>query len=494
MKKPITIYIIRTILLLFMVIVLSFCSSESNKEVKKYSEPTYFDYDEIKKRGKLIALTSYSSISYFIYKGRPMGFEYELLDKLAKSMEVELEIVVLKNMDELIEQLNNGVGDIIATNVTVTNERKKYVSFTKPITFTKQVLVQKKPQGWRNFTRSKLEESLVRNQIELIGEEVYVKEASAYEERMRNLSEEIGGMIIVKTDKPETETEQLIKRVAEGKIKFTISDENIARINQTYYPDLDVKTPVSFPQQIAWAVRTNSPELLKLVDEWLVGMKKKPEFRYIYNKYYRNSKQFTARIESDFYSQSGGKISPYDELIFEFAKSIDWDWRLMAAQIYQESKFDPLAMSWTGATGLMQLMPATAEMYNVTDPTDPVQSLRGGTRFLKYLNKFWEERIEDPEERVKFILASYNVGAGHVMDAIRLAEKLDYHPKIWDDNVAEALLLKASSEYYNDPVVRIGYCRGEEPYKYVQEILERYSHYKKFIPEDIYTTEKASIF
>ena len=156
----------------------------------------------------------------------------------------------------------------------------------------------------------------------------------------------------------------------------------------------------------------------------------------------------------------------------------------MASLIYQESRFDPNARSWAGAFGLMQLMPGTAGRFNVSRSSSVKQQILAGTQFIAWLDDRFIESIPDPEERIKFILASYNVGPGHVFDAMMLAEKNGKDPDIWVDNVDEFLLTKSDPMYYRDPDVKYGYARGIETFNYVKEILERYEHYKNIIAEE----------
>ena len=165
-------------------------------------------------------------------------------------------------------------------------------------------------------------------------------------------------------------------------------------------------------------------------------------------------------------------------MIKQYANAINLDWRLLSSQIYQESKFDSKTKSWAGAKGLMQLMHNTAKQFGITNLYDPESSLKAGTRYLEYLKGRWEH-IEDSTERMKFILASYNAGPNHIKDAQRLAEKKGKDTHDWEI-VSDFVLKLSNPKYYNDPVVKYGYCRGEEPYYYVREILNRYQHYKKF--------------
>ncbi|MGB5979914.1 MAG: transporter substrate-binding domain-containing protein [Cyclobacteriaceae bacterium] len=441
-------------------------------------DPVAFDLEKIKERGTLRAIIDNSSTGYFIYKGQPMGYEYELLNLLADYLDVKLEILPTVDIDEAFAMLNDGKGDLIAHNLTITKDRKEKADFTDHLYTVKQVLVQRKPDNWRKMKRHKIEDALVRNPIDLIGREVYVRKSSSYFTRLENLSEEVGGDIIIVEDFGDVETERLIRKVAEGEIEYTVADEDIAMVNATYYPNLDVKTAISFPQRIAWGIRKNAPDLLVEVNGWLEKMKKKPEFYVIYKKYFKNNKAIQKRGESQYASFSGNKISPYDSLIQNAALKIGWDWKLLAAQVYQESKFDPYAQSWAGAVGLMQLMPSTADSYGTKNLYSPQQSLRAGVMHIEFLQKMWASKVADSTERVKFILASYNVGAGHVLDARKLCRKYEKDPENWED-VRHFLILKSKPKYFKDPVVSLGYCRGEEPAKYVQNILEYYDHYHK---------------
>jgi len=190
-------------------------------------------------------------------------------------------------------------------------------------------------------------------------------------------------------------------------------------------------------------------------------------------------------VTSDYFSLSSGKISAYDQAIKKYSDQIGWDWRLMASMIYQESRFDPNAESWAGAFGLMQLMPNTARRFGIERNSPPDQHIRAGAEFIQWLNDRFKDKIPDEQERIKFILASYNIGYGHIVDAMNLAEKYGKDPKVWDKNVDEFLMMKSNPKYYMDPVVKYGYCRGIETYHFVSEVLERYTDYKNIISDEI---------
>lgn len=449
--------------------------------LQEINEPLVnIDLDAIKKRGRLIALTGYNANSYFIYRGEPLGFEYELLKLLARDLDLELEIVVARNLDEIFNLLNQGKCDIVAYNLTITKKRMEKVSFTDYHTLVRQVLVQRLPDRWLDLKRHEIDKMIITNPVDLIGKQVYVRKGSSYYARLVNLCDEIGGDIEIHEAPGDVATEELIRRVARGEIEYTVADDNLALINVAYYSNIDIHTPLSLPQRIGWAVRKNSPQLQAAVNRWLKKIKTEPTYNILYEKYYLNKRFFSQRVKSEFFSMGGNKISPYDDLIKEHARGLNWDWRLLASQVYQESQFDPHAKSWAGAQGLMQLMPSTAKEVGVKNVHDPQQSLAGGAKYLSRLWEYWRA-IPDSTERLKFALASYNAGAGHLEDARRLAQKFNKDPNRWENNVAEFLLKKADEKYFQDEVVLYGYCRGEEPVNYVAEILERYRDYQKFI-------------
>ena len=438
------------------------------------ADPMIFDLDKIKERGYMTAIVDNSSTGMFVYRGEPMGYEYDLLTLFAKSIGVEIRFEVTPSLDQGYTKLNDGRGDVLAYNLSVIKPRRQFMDFTIPHNFVKQVLVQRKPDSWRKMKLHEIEKTLIRNPVYLIGKEVNVRKSSAYTARLQNLSNEIGGDIVIAEEFGELETEALIALVANGSITYTVADEDVALVNARYYPNIDVKTAISFPQQIAWGIRKQSPQLMDTLNSWLQGMKSTNEYYAIYDKYFRSTRKSNKRVKSDFFTTDAERLSPYDDLIKSNAQQMGWDWLLLAAQISKESRFDEKAKSWVGAKGLMQLMPKTGESYGIDDFYDPVQNIEAGVQHLQWLQGVWKD--VDEKERIKFVLASYNVGHGHVKDAVALAIKYQKDPKDWD-NIAEYLILKSHKKYNTDPVVKYGYCRGNEPVEYVEDILNRYEQY-----------------
>jgi len=439
--------------------------------------PIDIDLQDILDAGVLRVITTYSPTGYFLYKGKIMGFEYEIFKRLTDHLEVDLEIVLAKNVDSVIPMLNRGQGDIIALGYTITSDRKEAVNFTEPYMITHQSLIQRKPKNWRKMTKDKIKASLATDVIDLINDTVSVRKNSSYYKRLKELSNELGDSIYIEILPGKLSDEQIIEMVSNGKIKYSIIDHHKASIHKSYFPNIDTDTPVSLSQRIAWAVRKTSPDLLNLINDGLIAIKRKPDYNVIYQRYFENKRQFNKRLDSEYYTATTGKFSKYDEIVKKYSADLGWDWILVKSLIYQESMFNSKNQSWAGAKGLMQLMPSTAKELGVSDITDPEQNIKAGSKYLKRMYSYWNQ-VPDSIQRIKFAMASYNCGYSHVKDAQKLAEKNGKDSLVWDNGVDYYVLNLSKPKFYNDPVVKFGYVRGYEPYKYVKEIFDRYKNYK----------------
>ena len=463
---------IKLIIPLILMIFLQTCNQNRKKIRLRQPDKTVLGLKHIKLRGKLRVSTDYNSTNYFIYKGRAMGFQYELLKALAEELDVKLELNVENDLQAAFSSLESGDIDLIGMNLTITKDRQERFNFTIPHSQSKQVLIQRRASKNDSVP-------IIRNKLELGGQLIHVQQASAYVESLGNLSKEIGCSIYIKKC-VNIEAEELIEQVSRGEIDYTIADQNVAKVNKSYYPNIDAATEISFPQDMAWALRKGSNELTEAINVWLKDFKKTARYNQIYRKYFLSSR-IGRRYNSEYFTLKSGKISKYDELIKKDSKLIDWDWRLLSALISQESHFDPKARSWVGAFGLMQLMPETAFRYDVDEDSNPEQNVRAGVRHLKYLSRRLDKVLIDKTDKLNFLLASYNVGLGHILDARRLAKKNGQNPDLWQGSVDYYLLNKSKPEFYKDPVVKYGYCRGKEPYNYVRSILSLYDHYKNTV-------------
>jgi membrane-bound lytic murein transglycosylase F len=434
------------------------------------------DLDNIRKSGKLKVLLAYDPINYFIYKGTPMGYSYELAERFSKELGVQLEVVPVRDMNLQIPMLRSGDGDVIAHFMTVTRSRSRSVDFSIPLDSTRQVLVQ------RSSRKPDDSSGLVRKPEQLDGKTVYVREKSAYYNTLKEIMTRYGISITIIPVHGSVTTGELVRLVNSGEIRYTVADSNIAVTHRSICPDIDIRTPISVTQPLAWAVRKNSPKLREELDAWLIREKHSGDIRAIHRKYYDQQYRFRKYAVNVFYSDKAGSISAYDKIVKEGARNIGWDWRLLSSLIYEESQFDPKVVSWAGAIGLMQVMPATGSMMRIFNLSNPEANVKAGTAYLETLEKEWQE-IRDRETRLKFILASYNVGPGHVKDAQKLAIKYGANPGIWENNVEKYLLLKSEPRYYNDAVTDLGYCNGAIPVRYTRSILSRYHLYSQVIPD-----------
>jgi membrane-bound lytic murein transglycosylase F len=436
------------------------------------------DLEEIRNAKSLSVLIDNNSVSYFIYRGSPMGYEYELLQRLASDLDVTLKIKVISGIDEAIDKLNRGEGDLLSFPLTVTEPRKAWLSFTDPFFSTHQVLVQKKPANWRLQPPAIVEKKMIRDTAQLVGKEVYVKKSSVFKDRLMEVSQRLGGGIIIKEDSADAETESLIQKVATGEVKYAVADFALAQVNALYYPNIDIDTKLSAPQQIAWGVRKNSPQLLATINQWIGKIKKQKMHQVIYDKYF-NSPRFSMTLaSSDYSSHKSDKLSPFDKDLKAASEMLGWDWRLLASVAYQESNFNPYVKSWAGAVGLMQVMPETAKFFGIHNVWDPKQNIFAGARFFKFLDDYWKKTVTSDDERLKFVLASYNVGLSHVIDAQRLAIKYKRKPNVWENEVEYFLEQKSNPKYYRDAVTAAGYCRCKGPVIYVRQVLARFEEYK----------------
>ena len=420
------------------------------------------DKDGILSRGTLRVAVDNNSSSFYIYRGRRMGYEYELLLDLGKELGVQVEFVVASDIDEAFSKLEEGRVDLIAMNVQQNAERESFVTFTEAIGSMSTVLVgREKLTSWDTLGM----------------DTVVVRKGAVYKSQLEQIKDSLRlDFTILEVQDLE---EILLDRVYEQELRWTVAEKNVAQTNATYYDELQLGLEVSKEEPVTWALRSTSPNLLQAVNSWLVE-KKKVFIPRTYARYFLNSKNQYERTTNTYSSLGGNRISVYDEIIQENAQILGWDWRLLAALVYKESRFDTTALSYAGAQGLLQLMPVTVERFGVTNPNDPEESLKGGVKYLQYLDKFWMERVPETNERIKFMLASYNIGQGHVEDAWRLTLKYQKNPQSWQE-VSNFLNLKSDPKYYRDAVVKSGYAKGHIAVNYVRDVLALFQSYKALV-------------
>lgn len=438
------------------------------------------DLDEIFHRDTLIVATNSGYIDYYIFKGKPSGFQYEMLSRLTNDFKLNLRIIVENNVANAEELLINRKIDLIAIPLTITTDREMMYSFTKPIVQMKQLLVQRKPNSFRVLTSRQLQDSLISKQTDLGGKTVHVSNNSPYLNRLKNLSNEIADDINVIVVDSLT-SEEIIKYLSLGYFDYTVTDENLAKISTLLYDNIDVSLPVSFDQNIAWAVRKESESLLDSINSWISYYKKTVDYQLLKNKYVKRV-HLNRYVNNRFFSGKTGAISDYDALIKIYSGIIGWDWRLLASLVFQESRFNPDAVSPAGAFGIMQLMPATAEELGVSEESGIAEQIRAGVQYLKFIDDRFDEKIDNPTTRKKLILVGYNIGFSHVLDAISLAEYFDKDINSWAE-IQYFLINLSNPDYYNYDFVKGRGFPGIYGVNYANQVYERYLHYKNIIPE-----------
>lgn len=434
------------------------------KKDDRYSVISPNDLNQIIKSDTLKVATMYGPTSYFLFRDELLGFDYEMAENLANYLHVNLELTIAKNEKEMTKWLIDGKVDIVAYNVIETKELKRIFNFVLPQPDSYQVLVQN------------LGVNALTDVTELEGKSVYVNANSIFHDRLKALNEEIGGTINIKLAPDSLSNSDLIDMVADNKIDFTLAYHNTAMLHKLYNRTLDCHMPVGFDQRNGWLIRKRSRDLRKTIQKWEKLPETKLTENNLFHKYWETSPYFALRKVKI----PRGAISPYDHLFKKYAPLINWDWRLLAALAFHESRFDNTEVSWAGAAGLMQLMPHTAANFGLDKDTkfDAERNIEAGVQYIKSLNLAFRQ-VENKDERIKFILAAYNSGPAHILDAMALAKKYGKNPHVWLNQVEYFLLKKSEPEFYNDPVVNYGYFRGRETVKYVQNTLDTYDKYLK---------------
>lgn len=422
------------------------------------------DLAQIKQRGFIRVLTRNNPVCYFIHRGTPMGFEYELISLFAKKHNLKVVAIVPPEWSSLFEWLKEGKGDIIAAGMSLTGKRKAYadIAFSNLYKLTRQFIVCRK----KNKSKFKTLRDLNNHTIA-------VRKNSSYREQLEKL--QIKGINLKIKILPENmETYEIIKKVSEGVYELTVADDIFFKTS-TVYNKISAPFSISDPEPYVWGVRKKNNQLLRDVNAFIKKIYKSKEYNIIAKRYF-NSHSTRNKFEKAVIDKNNSKISPYDSIVKKYAAINDLPWCLIAAQMYQESRFDPKAKSWSGAIGLLQLMKKTAKEMKCSNPYVPNENIKAGIKYLKYLYNRLPDDI-NKKNRICFALAAYNGGYGHVQDARKLAQKLNYDKNKWFGHVENAMRLLSEKKYYSK--AKYGYCRADEVVSYVRNILIRYVEYSQ---------------
>ncbi|WP_122032170.1 transglycosylase SLT domain-containing protein [Aliivibrio sp. EL58] len=408
--------------------------------------------EKIKNRGFLLVATKLDGIGCYYKRGKIKGTECELLQAYANYLNVELNIILLPDLSSLFMALENKKVDIIASDLTPNNERKKKLLFSNALFHTKEWLIQRKDNAISRL-----------NQLD--GKLVSIRKGSTYEDVILILQKKMN--INVKVELlPETlSTLEIIKGVANGLWDYTLSDQHIAQNQHAQHSQLGPSLTIGQPRKISLALFKNDQELLLNLNTWLTSEEA--------------TSILTSRNKTDNLKQRS--ITPWDS-IFKQSASPPFDWLWLTSQAFAESSFDPNAISSSGAKGLMQLMPETAKDMGITQIFSPNDNIKAGAKYNKWLYKtYWKYLPET--EALAFTFASYNAGVGHVMDAQRLALRAGDDPNIWFDNVENHIIRLEKKAVFTLPYIKYGYCRGSETKAYVRKIFlqnKLYSNNERF--------------
>ncbi len=420
----------------------------------KISAPSLLD--EIKANQTLNVVLLNSPSTYYIGPQGPQGFEYDLLNSYAEYLGVELKITAANTIKEAIELSKNPDIHITSAALAKTKEREKTFNFGPSYFEVQEQVICNR----RLLERGKFPEDVE----DLAGLSITVGESTSYSQVLQDLKDE--GYDINVSLTSEYSTEELLEKVSKNEIDCTLADSNIYAINLRYFNEMVLAFTIGKREQLAWVLAPDSEKLEENLYAWLNNFIQSGGLAQLKDHYYSSVMFFDYYNTKMFYKRLESRLPKYKNYFMKVGKKYDIPWTLLAAISYQESHWNPEATSFTGVRGMMMLTLATAKLLGVQDRVDARQSIEGGTRYLRDLMKLVPIEVQG-ENRLKFALASYNVGLGHILDARKLALKMGYDANSWKD-LKEVLPLLSQQKYYQ--TLKHGYARGNEPVRYVEAI------------------------
>ncbi len=431
-----------------------------NKELLTlYEEETHFgDLPGLLEKGSLRAITYQSPTNVFYKDGELKGFEYELIKRFADEHKLQLNIVFANSQEEMYQLLMDGKGDVITASIPTSNKRPETVSESVAYSYSAPVLI-----GRKNSV----------NPIDIFdlnGRSVSVPAESPYLEEIKELRKKYDLDLTIKEVESTINTETLLFLVSLDIHDLTIIPSHNVKVELSRQVNLQASLYLSEPDKTVWITREENSVLRESLDVYITSNYRQLEFNSLKQQYITEPKIFNgdSRLLTRVY-----KLTPYDETIRKYADQYGFDWRLIAAQMYQESQFDPVATSDVGAEGLMQIMPRTANELGLEESENPVDNIEAGIRYLSYLKAQFDDDLL-LMDRTWFALAAYNAGYRRVSDARKQAEQLGLDSNKWFGNVEIAMKEMAKKKSVKDNT-RI--CRCGQTVVYVRDIRTRYKNY-----------------
>ncbi len=409
--------------------------------------------ERVKARGELVAISRNGPTTYFQTEEGLAGFDYELLSRFADSLDVDLRIVEQPIIEELYGNVNEGTADLGAASLTVSEQRLEQVRYTDPYRTTKPVLVYRTGE-----TRPRSLDDLNDVQVHVVG-------GRNHEALIKELKELDTNIELVAHD--ELEMIDLLQQVHEGTIALAVVDEASFQLNHVLFPRTRIALDIDQSQPVSWAFKPGKDlSLLNAANEFIADSAASGELSELASSFYAPNDSLNKASASLFVKRIDERLPKYQAMFEEAAQAYDLPWEFIAAIAYQESHWNPRAVSRTGVRGMMMLTQRTAKEMDIAKRTDAKQSIDGGVRYFLKMKDRIPERIPEPD-RMYMALAAYNIGHGHLEDARVLTERHGKNPDSWVD-VKEHLPLLQKSKYYR--TVKYGFARGSEPVTYVERI------------------------
>jgi membrane-bound lytic murein transglycosylase F len=411
--------------------------------------------EQIKHRNELVVLTRNSPTTYYEGVDGPMGFEYDLASRFADYLGVELRVVVPPNFNDTLTLIQRGDAHL-AAGLTVTDNREELVRFGPVYQKITPQLV------YRSGTPRPKSLADVKGRIDVVAGSSHAERLAKLKDKYPNLSWQEDG---------DADSEELLYLVWQQLYDYTVVNSNELIINRRYYPELHPAFAISKPKSLAWAfARSDDNSLFDAAVAFFDRIKKDGTLDQLIDRYYGHIGEFDYVGTRRYQAHIDQRLPAYRDWFQEAAGRFHIDWRLLAAIGYQESHWNPDAVSPAGVRGLMMLTEGAASEVEVDDPTDPEQSILGGTEYLQRMLRSIPDEVPEPD-RTWLGLAAYNVGIGHLEDARKLTQQNGGNPNKWVD-VKKNLPLLSKEKWFKK--LRYGYARGREPVRYVENVRSYY--------------------